>query len=234
MFSWARRAPEETVIEWAYEDLPSPSTHEEMKAVAHQESQCRLEWIKSNDGWQLFCEMEGGIVIEQREVPGSSIHLIRARGVLKQIDLDKMFHDQLHGGIAVRKQLSTDILAHEMLTKLDDGSTYVSYSAYSTPLGVSNREFVTMRHHQVCEDGSHLITIQSVNHEKKPFTPGFVRGSTRGARFFRPLETPGDYELILVDHVDPRGMIPGFVINQFKRKAGEAIRKVQDIYSNTL
>lgn len=49
-------------------------------------------------------------MIEQREVAGSSIHLIRARGVLKQIDLDKMFHDQLHGGIAVRRQLSTDIL----------------------------------------------------------------------------------------------------------------------------
>lgn len=29
-------------------------------------------------------------------------------------------------------------------------------------------------------------------------------------------------------------MIPGFVINQFKKKAGEAIMKVQQIYSNTL
>lgn len=66
---------------------------------------------------------------------------------------------------------------------------------------VSNREFVTMRHHRACDDGSHLITIQSVNHKDKPFTPGFVRGSTRGARFFRPMSTPGDFELILVDHV---------------------------------
>ena len=59
--------------------------------------------------------MDGGIKIEQREVVGSSIHLIRARGVLKQIDLDKMFHDQLTGGIAVRRQLSTDILVRAAL-----------------------------------------------------------------------------------------------------------------------
>ena len=83
-------------------------------------------------------------------------------------------------------------------------------SSRADPNPVSNREFVTMRHHTVCEDGSHLITIQSVNHKEKPFTPGFVRGSTRGARFFRPLSSTGDFELILVDHVVGSPLTPAF------------------------
>ena len=40
----------------------------------------------------------------------------------------------------------------------------------------------------------------------------------------------GEYKIVLVDHVDPRGAVPGFVINLFKKKAAEAIIKLQNVY----
>lgn len=45
-----------------------------------------------------------------------------------------------------------------------------------------------------------------------------------------PLETEGEYKIVLVDHVDPRGRVPGWIVNMFKKKAAEAIIKIQTIY----
>ena len=57
------------------------------------------------------------------------------------------------------------------------------------------------------------------------------RATTRNARLFEPIEgKEGQYRLTLVDHVNPRGHVPGFVVNLFKKKAAEAIVKLQHAY----
>ena len=43
-------------------------------------------------------------------MPGSSIHLVRATGMLKRINLDEMLISFADGGLAERKQVSADII----------------------------------------------------------------------------------------------------------------------------
>jgi hypothetical protein len=40
------------------------------------------------------------------------------------------------------------------------------------------------------------------------------------------------FKVSLVDHVDPRGNVPGWVVNMFKKKAGEAFLKLQQAYGS--
>ena len=54
----------------------------------------------------------------------------------------------------------------------------------------------------------------------------------RNARLFEPTEEEGTYKVSLVDHVDPRGNVPGWVVNMFKKKAGEAFLKLQQAYGS--
>jgi hypothetical protein len=114
---------------------------------------------------------------------------------------------------------------------------------------VSNRDFLTLRNVYPHDGDSVLIVSQSVNLEKKPFKANTVvssymgrqcsltqaqRATTRNARLFTPIEgEPGSYRLTLVDHVDPRGNVPSFLVNMFKKKAAEAILKMDKIYGKS-
>mmetsp|Transcript_32165 Transcript_32165/g.54975 ORF Transcript_32165/g.54975 Transcript_32165/m.54975 type:complete len:231 (-) Transcript_32165:57-749(-) len=227
MFSWGKQANKEP--EWAYEDLPSPETTQDMMKVIEDEKHTRLAWINGIDGWSHFANHEG-IDIDQLQLPNSPIHVVRAVGVLKNVDVHKMFESFANGGLEERQKVSPDILQHEVIEKVNgDETTYLSYSRFKTPMGISNRDFLTLRSQLHLDDGSTLIVSQSVNSKKKPFDSATVRGVTRNARLFEPISDT-ECKVTLVDHVDPKGHVPAFVINLFKKKAAEAIVKLQNIY----
>merc|ERR1712232_1385016 len=138
-----------------------------------------------------------------------------------------MFESFTNGGLEERKKISPEIIEHEVIRIVDeDTKTYLSYSQFSTPMGVSNRDFLTLRSQIELENGSTLIVSQSVNYKDTPFKPSVIRGVTRNGRLFVP-QPNGDVLVTLVDHVDPKGSVPAFVINLFKKKAAEAILKLQ-------
>jgi len=219
--------------QWRYEDLPSPVTKEEMLEVLEAERKVRQEWLEGTeaDGWKKFGAVDG-ITIEELPIAGSSVHVVRARGILSGVDLEKIFDDFTNGGLEERRQISADILSHEMIYQMEDHvDVYISYSSFSTPMGVSNRDFLTLRNLYRQDDGKYLIVSQSINYEAKPFQAGNVRATTRNARLFEPIEgEERKYKVTLVDHVDPRGNVPGFVVNMFKKRAAEAIIKLQKAY----
>lgn len=228
-------ARSEPVIEWRYPDLPSPSTDQEMLDLLENEKEIRLKWITGTqaDGWETF-QIIDGVHIEQLAIPESTIHVVRANGILKNIDLDLMFHSTTHGGLEERQKINSEIIDHRIVYKVGGSEvTYISYSAFATPVGVTNREFLGLRTVEDLPGGGKLIVVQSINYEACPFTPSFVRGTLRSGRLFEPLEN-GDWKMTIVDHVDPRGRVPGFVVNMFKRKAAEAFTKIQNTYGKAV
>ncbi|CAL8142270.1 unnamed protein product [Orchesella dallaii] len=54
--------------------------------------------------------------------------------------------------------------------------TDVSYQVSKGAAGVSPRDFVTLRHYKVFEDGYHVIAIESVKHPNSPKKPKVIRG----------------------------------------------------------
>ena len=54
--------------------------------------------------------MQDGIDIDQYNLPGSPIQLVRAKGILKNIDIEYMFNAFTTGGLDERKKVSPDII----------------------------------------------------------------------------------------------------------------------------
>jgi hypothetical protein len=61
-----------------------------------------------------------GIHIEQLAIPNSTIHVVRAVGTLKNIDIEKLFKAGEEGGLEERKKINNDIIVsiHHSVTFL--------------------------------------------------------------------------------------------------------------------
>jgi hypothetical protein len=79
-------------------------------AVAEKEKAIRKAWMNgtAEDGWQDYATIDG-IHIEVLAIPESSINVVRAKGVLHNINMQAVFDAYLSGGIEERKKLSSDL-----------------------------------------------------------------------------------------------------------------------------
>ena len=66
---------------------------------------------------QHFANHEG-IDIDQLQLPNSPIHVVRAVGVLKNVDVHKMFESFANGGLEERQKVSPDILVCVFIKKM--------------------------------------------------------------------------------------------------------------------
>jgi len=184
----------------------------------------------AEDGWQPFHEEEG-VVIHEKTLPDSSIQIIKAIGTLKGVDLEQLWRALYNAPLEEKKKISDDILSHKVLKEIDD-NVHVSYTQYNASTGISGREFVQVRAHRKLEDGSHLLTVTSINYKDQPFGEGFVRGIVRSGSLYTPIPGTNNVSVVNVDHIDPKGWIPQVVVNAFKKKASQRILKLQRVYGS--
>mmetsp|Transcript_14841 Transcript_14841/g.37706 ORF Transcript_14841/g.37706 Transcript_14841/m.37706 type:complete len:165 (-) Transcript_14841:92-586(-) len=93
---------------------------------------------------------------------------------------------------------------------------------YTAPMGVTNREFVALRSYHILEDGAvRVLCTTSVNHAGCRLNSGYVRGSAPLNGFVLKAQPDGTTQVCTVAQVDPRGMIPAFVVNLFKKKTAD-------------
>lgn len=219
-------------VQWKYDELPTPTNEAEMMEVLEKEKQVRLDWMNgtADDGWNDYATIDD-VKIEVLTIPDSAIYVVRANGILKNVNMDAVFDAYLHGGMEERRKVNNDIASHEMLFQVETNEEcYVTYDSFNTPVGIANREFVCLRNKEQNPDGSHFVVVQSINWEPKPVQSGHVRGTMRSGRLFKPLED-GNWHMTIVDHVEPRGKIPSFVVNMFIKKAAEIFRKMEKVYT---
>jgi len=197
----------EAPLEWKYDDLPTPKSDEEYKEEAAKAIAVRLEWADSKDGWEEI-QRERGVVLEQRELPGSWIHLVRARALLRNIEVEDIIRLTYDADLKERKTLIDDITNHEVIEEIVPGELHVAHSQFSAPMGVTNREFVAIRTRKTLDDGRIIVAIQSVNVEGRPFSPGFVRGSSNSCLVVEKTKDKQGNDVVRVVTVDHIGMLP--------------------------
>lgn len=225
MFGWFKK---DNTPRWEYPELPTPKKEEDYQKIATLSLEDRMTWIQQDD-WTLISD-EDGVLLEEKEISGSSTTCIRARMILHHIDFEKMFQEQYNPTFEQRVKVYDELLAHKNVKEIKE-NLVVGHSHYKAPFSVTNRDFLALRTYQICVDDSHLIAIQSINDEEIPFEDRFVRGVSNCGIFLVPNYNDKDSVLcITVDHVDPKGSVPSFVINMYKKKAKERLLKMQEVY----
>ena len=61
------------------------------------------------NNFQFYQDVEG-IHVEELAIPGSSVHVVRATGILKGVDLEAMLTSFSSGGLKERQKVNTEII----------------------------------------------------------------------------------------------------------------------------
>jgi len=110
----------------------------------------------------------------------------------------------------------------------------ITHVVYKAPFPLSYREFVALRAKTVESDGSYLSYGNSINHKTFPTTKDYVRAvSIVSGWSFRPV--PGNPNQCIAKRIvqmDPKGVIPAWVVNSYKTKAGLLLVSVRNFLAN--
>ena len=168
------------------------------------------EWtsVVSNEKCQVFTKKSNK----------SSINLVKVRTKFKDINpliLYDIFHDH-----AYRKTWDENMIDGHVIEMISKNNEIGYYSAKASM--IANRDFVNLRAWKGRpENGEWTIVNHSVLHPNYPEKKGFVRAwSIQSGYFIQRLEEEGCVEgggstFTYVSCADPRGWIPGWVVNSF-------------------
>ena len=214
--------------EWKYDEISTPKTEEDYKSVGQEILRKRSELIHDDNGWTTVSCPENedditAVKIEQKVI-NSSIATVRVTGYVKLEgktikELAKELFDPTEES---RKKLYTSVVSYD---KLKDINPYINVGrTVGESTGITNRELLAMRILNKIKNG-YLIGVESINDENIPFDPSCVRGVNRSGVQLSSV-TDSIVQIISVDFIDPKGWVPGMVINSFISSAGDWIKRL--------
>lgn len=213
--------------EWEYRELESPQNKKEYQKVGRSALRDRRELLDS-DGWEIVSEASDpdSINIEKKIGDDSGVAMVRVTGYAK-IDDERTIKDLAHSlfdpSEKLQKKMYDSVDSYEKTHTISDnlliGHTIAKVS------GISNREFVALRTIEENSDGSYLVVVQSINHPDYLHTSSAVRGTFRNGIELTPV-TDSIVQIRAVEHVNPKGWVPGFIINSFIADAGSWIHRL--------
>lgn len=163
-------------------------------------------------GWEKIGDKDG-VTVFKREVPGSPFHGLRGSGLVRAppsrvalVLLDD-----------ARAPEWVDSLDAAMVVNVISSSEYIEYNHVSMPWPVSDREFltrVTLEHDAA--SGAAIIRSEPEQQASFPLRPKTVRGALRGVYLLEPREGGQSTYLTVELHSDPRGWLPGWLVNFFQ------------------
>lgn len=231
MFGWLTNesnAACNVPVEWKYDDLPTFSDGNQHEIVATT-SEKILNWLQGTEGWSTVVD-ENGILVEEMNLPGNNFVVVRAHKKLHGVDVGALLKATNCDSFEEKSKLYDDLLGFDVIDEYNE-QTNLCYSKYKTPFGIANRDFVTLRNFVKLDDHTYLLTCQAVNYSGIPFGEGFVRGANTSGRLIKVHPSdPTTVDVVTVDHVDPKGSIPSFIVNTFKKRTGERLLKMESIY----
>ncbi len=219
--------------QWKYDELQTLSDGN-VEQISDKSMKDRFEWINEKsgeNGWSVYA-VESDVTIEEKDINNSGIPLIRATKILKNVDINKISDLVFDSSLEEKQELSDEILLHEKIKTFTD-KCHLARSIYKIPfLGISDREFLALRTRVVNDnDGSVLIGVESVNNEDNKFDGQCVRGISICATYLKPIPDSNDCKIVTLDLINPKGAIPTFVINSYKKKAAFRINRIQEVYN---
>ncbi len=161
---------------------------------------------------------------------GSSIKVLRCTKYFDNVNgLNKFdqFVDQLFdSSFETRKKICEDLIENIVIDEIDENNQVV-LSKFKAPGKFTPREFLVLKSRMICDDGSHLIIFCSINRKRTPFSEGYIRGVGNTGILVTPLYDQNKIKVTKVDHIDPRGKVPSFVLNTLKKKSVENLNKME-------
>lgn len=159
------------------------------------------------------------VTLKTKEIEGSPANIARAEAVL-DISVDKLVAEVTSQDGARFKAQDEDTLEWKCATVIDDNNQII-YSGHKTPFPVTNRELFYLRTKHVLPDGRTLIVGASINDPAQAPVDGRIRAVVLACWLFAP---QGDSTHVTrCIQLDPKGSIPGFLINAQQAKAAVAV-----------
>ena len=170
----------------------------------------------ASGAWERL-RTENGIVVSRKEVEGSSFVAFRGEG---DVDAPILAVGSVLVDVAHEKDWIDSVVEARILHEVSP-TEYIMYSHVATPVGMSDRDFVT--NVTMMLDGtkkSLAVRMRSVDDAAAP-TTGFVRGELKDSWFrLTAIDGGARTHVVAEIHCDPKGSVPSFIVNRFQKSWG--------------
>eukprot|EP01116_Phalansterium_solitarium_P016555 TRINITY_DN3865_c0_g1_i1.p2 TRINITY_DN3865_c0_g1~~TRINITY_DN3865_c0_g1_i1.p2 ORF type:complete len:272 (-),score=80.66 TRINITY_DN3865_c0_g1_i1:296-1006(-) len=223
-------APSETI----YPELPSPKTNEDYKKVIAEarekvlslHSSTGSEWVSVDT---TLLPDNHGVTINSKNDGTSAIECIRAVKLI-HASPKAVFELVSTHDIASRRTWDPELLDFKFIKAEEDGVGVV-YAVHNAPFPVTKRDFILAITHSQEPSGTYLAFSTSINYAGVNQDTNYVRGALYvSAWVIEAVEGKPDEALVTrIIQVDPKGMIPAFVVNANKSNPGKVLVQIENL-----
>jgi hypothetical protein len=168
--------------------------------------------VAADDGWKRVDE-EHGIVVDARDVPGSSLHEVRA-------SIHSEFAPATIAAVVWRYEEHDRFvprLAHAEVVRDVGPDERIVYEQLALPL-LKDRDVVLRARRETAADGTIDIRTTAIDGDGPPVTSRFVRVQTSiGHWHLAP--AAGGTDLVYDIRTDVGGAVPAWIVNRAQREA---------------
>jgi len=134
--------------------------------------------------------------------------------------------------VKLLQQFDKDVYDIRKLQSYTD-DLIVAQTLYSAPFPVAWRDAILLRSVIRLPDGTIQLINTSINDSRAEELSGYVRCYVKIAGWIiKPLEDGKKSFCIRLAQIDPRGWIPPFVVNLFKRKLADGVISIDEVLRN--
>jgi len=165
-------------------------------------------------GWnQLYADQ--GITVYAQRTRKSKILAFRAEGILKA-PIDQIM--EVLRRVEIANEWMPDAEGKYVVKEVSDTEA-ITYSVNRVPFPFADRELVLLNKLRLDRDRRFLVLdIYSVDYPSQPVKKGTVRAQMYcGEMRLRPAGE-GQTQVVLQLYVDPRGAVPGWIVNLFQKR----------------
>eukprot|EP01091_Cochliopodium_minus_P005324 TRINITY_DN15274_c0_g1_i1.p1 TRINITY_DN15274_c0_g1~~TRINITY_DN15274_c0_g1_i1.p1 ORF type:complete len:228 (-),score=51.10 TRINITY_DN15274_c0_g1_i1:127-810(-) len=211
-----------------YDDIPTPVTDEDYIKIFQETKQNVLKWEQGTEEWKPVDVTYDDITLYEQEFSDNSgIYCMKAAGIIYNCSPQELLN--INWEMDLKKRPWDKELVDLKLVKTINETTEVTQSRISAPYPVSHREFVDARCFSKESDGTIIFMTNSINCDI-PQSSGCVRATNMSGMIMRPIQGQNAIHLTFVGKVNPRGWVPGMVVNMFKTKFADRIVELRKIF----
>jgi len=173
-----------------------------------------LDRIKNDKHPWVEVRKSEGIVVYSKDLTESDLFAFKAKGVLKgpiesYLDLIRR--------VSEHKRWSPSLIDKYVVEKRSEIEV-ITRDVHFLPWPLTNRDLIV--HNKLYldhEEGYLVVGAHSIEHEDYPIKEDFVRARLSvGAIFLRP-KSKDKTEIKLIIHIDPKGSVPHWMINEIQK-----------------
>eukprot|EP00697_Spironema_sp_BW2_P003912 gnl/Spiro4/1525_TR825_c0_g1_i1.p1 gnl/Spiro4/1525_TR825_c0_g1~~gnl/Spiro4/1525_TR825_c0_g1_i1.p1 ORF type:complete len:220 (-),score=49.74 gnl/Spiro4/1525_TR825_c0_g1_i1:43-663(-) len=189
-----------------------------------------LELYHDKAKWQ-FIEVQQGVRTYRYKRDSSPIHLII--GELEDMVVDVEFlRSQVFRPDFQREfdPMLIDIRELVDLNGMHKVHEKVIQASFKLPWPMSDRDFVWREHYDCVED-LHFVVGRSIEHPDAPPSRKYVRAEIQESGLLWRETAPGRVHLVYMVQVDPKGLIPNWLVNLVAADQALNVARMRDFFA---